>query len=192
MDGTMDVWDYCHNQSKPVVSLTLSDCGLYSIKASVGKYIAVGAADGSVSFLELSEDLSEKTSSDEKKIFSDMLERVARQDKILESSNASKNRMDSVVDVSKLDEMLEQLQSSISKEQETVTASPLDALKLTDQQIQEIEEEFHKEVQLSKEEFSQRSAAATSTMTADQTNNQQEPQNTRSDGDGSNEESVDK
>jgi dynein intermediate chain 2 len=168
MDGTMDVWDYCHNQSKPVVSLTLSETGLYSIKASVGKYVAVGAADGSVSFLELSEDLSEKSSSDEKKIFSDMLERVARQDKILESGNASKNRMDSVVDVSKLDDMLKQLQESTSKDNElnqnnnSNNQNNASKYHLTDQQLLEIEQEYQKDVQLSKDEFNQRSPETTS------------------------------
>lgn len=156
MDGSIDIWDYCHNQTHPAVSMSLSNSGLYSIKPSVGKYIAVGAADGSVSFLELSENLCEKSNNDEKKMFSDMLEREGKLSKALENIAFNRSKMDSVVDITKLDEMLAQLQKNLSEEQEmTQKTDPVNRYLLTEQELKEIEEEFHKEVLQSKEELNQ-------------------------------------
>ena len=72
MDGTMDIWDLMYRQSKPVFSMSVSDSGLQCIRCKDGKYVTVGAADGSTSLIELSDSLSgfrgdeKQTSSEER------------------------------------------------------------------------------------------------------------------------------
>ncbi|KAL0481743.1 dynein intermediate chain [Acrasis kona] len=91
MDGTLDVWDFLHNHNKPLVSVGLSDTGLYSIRPSNGKYLAVGDALGNVSFVELSDDLCNfmngegQSSSEEKDAIMKMFEREMKREKVLEA-----------------------------------------------------------------------------------------------------------
>lgn len=70
MDGNLDIWDLLHNHKQPVLSVNLTDSGLYSIRNHNGKYLACGGYDGTVSYVELSGDLSNFVG-DEKKAFSE-------------------------------------------------------------------------------------------------------------------------
>lgn len=56
--GDLDIYDFYHNQNKPIVSLNVSDAPLHSIRVFNGERLAVGGCDGSVTIVELSNYLS--------------------------------------------------------------------------------------------------------------------------------------
>ena len=81
----MDAWDILYQQSAPVLSSKVSDTPLTSIKVQdQGSLMAVGAEDGNVSMLELSQSLTEVNRQD-KLATSEMFERETRREKILEA-----------------------------------------------------------------------------------------------------------
>ena len=81
----MDAWDILYQQSSPVLSSKVSDTPLTSIKVEdQGLLMAVGAEDGNVSMLELSQSLCEVNRQD-KLATSEMFERETRREKILEA-----------------------------------------------------------------------------------------------------------
>jgi dynein intermediate chain 2 len=100
MDGGLDVWDFLHNHNKPLVSVSLSEAGLYSIRPSNGKYLAVGDAFGSISYVELSNDLcnfvegESQSSSEEKDAILKMFERESKREKILEAQKKKEDTAD--------------------------------------------------------------------------------------------------
>lgn len=97
-NGELDVWDYLYNQDRPLVSVKLSDYSLNTMKVYDGRYLACGAADGSVYYLELSSDLSNfvdgrKQSVDsEKRILEAMFERELQRERTLEADRIKKEK----------------------------------------------------------------------------------------------------
>jgi dynein intermediate chain 2 len=86
MDGTIDIWDYLFKQTEPTYTLQVGNSPLHSIKVQDhGKLLAASARDGSMTLFELSDGLS-KLQNNEKKIFSEMLERELKREKTLESA----------------------------------------------------------------------------------------------------------
>ena len=58
MDGTLDVWDYFYKQNDPTLTVQVADKCLTSVSPeSNGRMLAVGAADASVTLLELCDGL---------------------------------------------------------------------------------------------------------------------------------------
>jgi WD40 repeat protein len=58
MDGTLDVWDYYYKQNDPTLTVQVADKCLTSVSPeSNGRMLAVGAADASVTLLELCDGL---------------------------------------------------------------------------------------------------------------------------------------
>ncbi|KAJ3291402.1 Dynein intermediate chain 2, axonemal [Borealophlyctis nickersoniae] len=90
LDGTVDVWDFVFKQNDPTLSVQVCNSPIHSIKVQDhGKIIAATARDGSTTILELSDGLA-RLQNNEKKIFSEMLEREAKREKTLESSAREK------------------------------------------------------------------------------------------------------
>eukprot|EP00817_Percolomonadidae_sp_ATCC50343_P002354 CAMPEP_0117424366 /NCGR_PEP_ID=MMETSP0758-20121206/4799_1 /TAXON_ID=63605 /ORGANISM="Percolomonas cosmopolitus, Strain AE-1 (ATCC 50343)" /LENGTH=880 /DNA_ID=CAMNT_0005208101 /DNA_START=129 /DNA_END=2771 /DNA_ORIENTATION=- len=56
--GDLDIYDLYHNQNKPIVSLNVSNSPLHCIRSYNGERLAVGAGDGTVTIVELSNYLS--------------------------------------------------------------------------------------------------------------------------------------
>lgn len=88
-DGTMDVWDLAYKQNKPILSVGISDVELHCLKCKDGKYLSVGAVDGSVSLVELSDSLSgfageeKQPVTEEKNQLSAILDRETKREKNL-------------------------------------------------------------------------------------------------------------
>jgi hypothetical protein len=58
MDGTLDLWDYFYKQNDPTLTVQVADKCLTSVSPeSNGRMLAVGAADASVTLLELCDGL---------------------------------------------------------------------------------------------------------------------------------------
>ncbi|KAJ3031120.1 Dynein intermediate chain 2, axonemal, partial [Rhizophlyctis rosea] len=90
LDGTVDCWDYLAKQGEPSLSVQVCNSPIHCIKVQDhGKIMAATARDGSTTILELSDGLS-KLQNNEKKIFSEMLEREAKREKTLEASAREK------------------------------------------------------------------------------------------------------
>jgi dynein intermediate chain 2, axonemal len=86
MDGTVDIWDYLFKQTEATHTIQVSTSPLHSVKVQEhGKLVAISARDGSMTLLELSDGLS-KIQNNEKKIFSEMLDRELKREKTLESA----------------------------------------------------------------------------------------------------------
>jgi len=89
MDGSLDIWDILYRQNKPVLSVSVSDAELQSISCKDGKYIVVGATDGTASLIELSESLSgfsgdEKLpATEERNNLTNVFDRETRREKLL-------------------------------------------------------------------------------------------------------------
>lgn len=67
-DGTLDVWDYFFKQNDPTLSVQVIDCPLTSMKPDArGKRLALGAANGSCTMLELNDALSEQQPSEKQR-----------------------------------------------------------------------------------------------------------------------------
>eukprot|EP01135_Chromosphaera_perkinsii_P006543 Nk52_evm15s539 gene=Nk52_evmTU15s539 len=85
MDGTMEVWDTIFKQNDPTLTLQVCDVALNSIRVQEqGKFVAVGSKDGSTTLLELCDSLS-VMQSNEKASVSQMFEREAKREKMLET-----------------------------------------------------------------------------------------------------------
>lgn len=84
MDGSLDVWDYFYKQREPTLSVQVTDKPLTAVgSASTGKIVAVGAADGTTTILELCESLC-VMQQNEKQVISQVFERESRREKNLE------------------------------------------------------------------------------------------------------------
>ena len=58
MDGVLDIWDIFYKQNEPVLPLKVGEVGLTSVCAHPkGKMLGVGAVDGSVTIMDLSDNL---------------------------------------------------------------------------------------------------------------------------------------
>lgn len=81
MDGTLDVWDIFYKQNEPVIPVKISDAGLSAVNVhGKGRLVAVGAVDGSVSLLELSDSLA-VPQNNEKANMTAMFERESKREK---------------------------------------------------------------------------------------------------------------
>ena len=90
MDGSVDIWDYIFKQNEPTLSIQVANAPIHSVKAQEhGKLVAASARDGSTAILELSDGLS-KQQNNEKKIFSEMLERELKREKTMEAAAREK------------------------------------------------------------------------------------------------------
>ncbi|KAI8915968.1 WD40-repeat-containing domain protein [Gorgonomyces haynaldii] len=90
MDGSIDVWDYIFKQNEPTLTVQVASSPIHSIKAQEhGKILAAAARDGSTTIFSLSDGLS-KIQQNEKKIFSEMLERELKREKTMEAAAREK------------------------------------------------------------------------------------------------------
>ncbi|KAG4098935.1 WD40-repeat-containing domain protein [Neocallimastix lanati (nom. inval.)] len=86
MDGSIDVWDLLLQQNDPILTFQVCNAPIHTIQAQdQGKMLAVGARDGTTTLLGLSESLI-NIQNNEKKVFSEMLEREGKREKALESA----------------------------------------------------------------------------------------------------------
>jgi dynein intermediate chain 2 len=89
MDGVIDVWDYYQRQSTPTYSHKVSDHPLSSIsvqgspQGGGGRLVAVGDVTGTVSLLEVSENLA-VVQPNEKLMIGSMFERESKREENLE------------------------------------------------------------------------------------------------------------
>jgi len=85
MDGTLDIWDVIFKQNDPTLSVQVCEEPLYSIRAHEhGRLVAVGSQTGSMTLIELSDNLC-TLQSNEKALVTAMFERESRREKILEA-----------------------------------------------------------------------------------------------------------
>lgn len=85
MDGTLDVWDYFYKQNDPTLTVQVADKCLTSVSPeSNGRMLAVGAADASVTLLELCDGLC-MMQTGEKVGITAMFERETKREKNLEA-----------------------------------------------------------------------------------------------------------
>jgi len=83
--GELDIWDFAFKQNAPTLAnIRVSDAALQSIRVTQSGQVAVGAADGSMTVLKISESLSELQAT-EKQSISQMLEREMKREKNLEA-----------------------------------------------------------------------------------------------------------
>ncbi|KAL0483032.1 dynein intermediate chain [Acrasis kona] len=105
-DGTMDVWDFLFKQSRPLLTLNISNSALQTISMYNGRHLAVGGVDGTTSMIELSDGLSGMQNNErlpiteEKNAIQAMFDRETKREKILEENKrealiAAKKRADS-------------------------------------------------------------------------------------------------
>eukprot|EP00758_Cryptobia_borreli_P005824 Tbor_TRINITY_DN4997_c1_g1::TRINITY_DN4997_c1_g1_i1::g.9900::m.9900/K11143/DNAI2; dynein intermediate chain 2, axonemal len=93
MDGYIDAWDILHRQSAPVVSLPVSDYAAHTLKITLeGHHIAVGAVDGTVSLIELSQSLY-TPQPNEKASIGRILENESLRDKNLDKAQKEKKTL---------------------------------------------------------------------------------------------------
>lgn len=86
VDGTIDVWDMLFKQNAPTLTFQVCNSPIHSIQSQdQGKFLAIGARDGTTTLLGLSEGLC-KMQKNERKIFSEMLDREGKREKALEST----------------------------------------------------------------------------------------------------------
>jgi len=90
-DGWLDIWDYYYRQNELAFSHKVSDSALSCIKLNVsgggyhnvGKLVAIGDQDGTVTLMELCDSLY-MLQPKEKDIISEMFDRETRKEKILD------------------------------------------------------------------------------------------------------------
>lgn len=84
MDGTLDVWDLYYRHNAPVFPTKIGEAGLSSVAVqNQGRLVAVGAMDGAITLLSLSDSLALQQPS-EKQVVTAMLERETKREKNLE------------------------------------------------------------------------------------------------------------
>jgi len=87
MDGTLDVWDFIFKQNDPLLNIQISDEPLHCLRVhDQGRLIACGSHSGTVTLLELSDNLC-TMQRNEKALVTAMFERETRREKILEARN---------------------------------------------------------------------------------------------------------
>lgn len=87
MDGTLDVWDFLFKQNDPTLNIQVCDEPLQCLRVQEqGRLIATGSQSGTLTLLELSDNLSQ-LQRNEKALVTTMFERETRREKILESRN---------------------------------------------------------------------------------------------------------
>lgn len=85
MDGSLDVWDYFYKQNDPTLTVQVTDKALTSFNVQdTGKFVTVGAADGSATLLELCDGLA-VMQPNEKSSINQMFERETKREKNLEA-----------------------------------------------------------------------------------------------------------
>eukprot|EP01046_Picozoa_sp_COSAG06_P047040 COSAG06_NODE_6764_length_2793_cov_1.580549_4_plen_151_part_00 len=83
--GELDIWDFAFKQNTPTLpAIRVSDAALQSIKVTSNGLVAVGAADGSTTVLEISDSLSTAQSTEKSSIMQ-MLDREMKREKNLEA-----------------------------------------------------------------------------------------------------------
>ena len=81
-DGVLDIWDIGHDQKNVSLSHKVSDVSLSSVGVQ-GKHVAVGDVNGTVSLLAVCDALAQP-GPNEKALVSNILEREAKKEKLLE------------------------------------------------------------------------------------------------------------
>ncbi|CAF3700183.1 unnamed protein product [Rotaria sp. Silwood1] len=91
MDGTLDVWDILFKQNEPTLSLQVVDEPLHCLRVqeSQGRLIACGSQNGTVTLIEVSDNLCIQGKS-EKALVTGMFDRETRRAKILEARGRAK------------------------------------------------------------------------------------------------------
>ncbi|XP_055703785.1 dynein intermediate chain 3, ciliary-like [Phlebotomus papatasi] len=85
MDGVLDAWDLLQQQNDPVLSVKVCDEPIRCLRShEAGRLISVGSQKGATYLIEVSENMSFSTRND-KPLFTAMLEREAKREKILEA-----------------------------------------------------------------------------------------------------------
>jgi len=83
--GELDIWDFAFKQNEPTLGgIVVSDAALQSIRVTKSGQVAIGAADGSTTVLEISESLHEMQKTEKSNITA-MLDREMKREKNLEA-----------------------------------------------------------------------------------------------------------
>ena len=83
--GELDIWDFAFKQNTPTLpGIKVSDAALQSIRVTAKGLVAVGAADGSTTVLEISDSLAQAQSTEKSSIMQ-MLDREMKREKNLEA-----------------------------------------------------------------------------------------------------------
>lgn len=85
MDGVLDSWDLLKQQNEPVLSIKVCDEPIRCIRShESGNLVAVGNQKGAMYLLEVSDNMTYSSKND-KPLFTAMLERESKREKILEA-----------------------------------------------------------------------------------------------------------
>lgn len=85
MDGVLDAWDLLQQQNEPVLSMKVCDEPIRCIRShESGNLVSVGSQKGAMYLLEVSDNMTFSSKND-KPLFTAMLERESKREKILEA-----------------------------------------------------------------------------------------------------------
>lgn len=85
MDGVLDAWDLLQQQNEPVLSIKVCDEPIRCIRShESGNLVSVGSEMGAMYLLEVSDNMTYSSKND-KPLFTAMLERESKREKILEA-----------------------------------------------------------------------------------------------------------
>lgn len=86
MDGVLDAWDMLQQQNEPVLSMKVCDEPIRCIRShpESGNWVSVGNDHGAMYLLEVSDNMTYSSKND-KPLFTAMLEREGKREKILEA-----------------------------------------------------------------------------------------------------------
>lgn len=85
MDGVLDAWDLLQQQNEPVLSMKVCDEPIRCIRShECGNLVSVGSEKGAMYLLEVSDNMTFSSKND-KPLFTAMLERESKREKILEA-----------------------------------------------------------------------------------------------------------
>jgi dynein intermediate chain 2 len=147
MDGTLDVWDFLYKQNKPLLSVSVSNSSLHSMRMYNGRCLAVGGVDGTTSLIELSDGLSgfkndeRLSSNEEKNAVQEMFERELKREKLLEEQKREISQQKK-----KMTDNANPNNKNKSSTSSSSSGSSYDLFTVDDKQLTDIEEYFYGEL----------------------------------------------
>lgn len=85
MDGVLDAWDLLQQQHEPLLSMKVCDEPILCIRShEVGNLVSVGSQKGAMYLMEVSDNMTYSSKND-RPLFTTMLERESKREKILEA-----------------------------------------------------------------------------------------------------------
>lgn len=85
MDGVLDAWDLLQQQHEPLLSMKVCDEPILCIRShDSGNLVSVGSQEGAMYLMEVSDNMAYSSKND-RPVFTTMLERESKREKILEA-----------------------------------------------------------------------------------------------------------